>query len=279
MADSPKYPLSAAAGYGDLSGRVTAFASDPVRHRVFATASQGGVWQSDDLGASWHVISTGLPVQILGAIGYSPAGTGQQGTIIAATGDNAFGGYTFGGVGTYWSSDDGRSWHRAAGIPDGALSFKVAVDPGNPAVVYVASGYGLYRSADAGRSYQNVVLPTGRCAGNSTLRDCFLANMVTDVVVQAPDHYGHKGGAVLAAVGWRGGDAPNLDGSPQSAANGLYASPTGQPGTFTRLSVPGFTPPGRIGRIALGRRERAESEPRLRVRRGSGLPAVPHPEA
>ncbi|MGI8864677.1 MAG: hypothetical protein ACR2JH_09820 [Solirubrobacteraceae bacterium] len=249
VADSPQYPISASSGYGNLSGRVSSFAYDKAHQRVFAAASQGGVWESDDLGASWRSIGAGLPTQITGAVGYSSA---RGGTIIAATGDNAFGGYTYGGLGIFYSSDDGRSWHRARGIPAGALSFKVAPDSSQPGVVYVATGFGLYRSADGGRSFQNVRLPTGRCAGVSLRTDCFLANMVTDVVVQSADHFGHRGGAVLAAVGWRAGAAANADGSPQSPANGLYSSATGRPGSFQRLAAPGFAAPDRIGRVALG---------------------------
>src|SRR5205085_9741369 len=100
--------------------------------------------------------------------------------------DNAFGGNTYGGLGIYWSRNRGRSWHRAAGVPAGAMSFKIAVDPINPRVIYVATGLGLYRSADGGRSFGNVALPTGPCTANSLRRDCFLANIVTDVVVQRP---------------------------------------------------------------------------------------------
>jgi hypothetical protein len=251
VANSPKYPDSQAGGYGLLSGRITSFAYDPTRRHLFASAAQGGIWESYDLGTSWHSIAQGLPTQVVGAIGYTAAG-GNRGTLVASTGDNALGAYTYSGLGAYWSTNEGQTWHRAAGLPYGALSFKIAVDPTNPSVIYDATGLGLYRSGDAGRSYQNVGLPTGRCAGNSLLVGCFFANVVTDVVVQGPDHYGHSGGAVLAAVGWRAGPAPALDGSPQSPANGLYSSATGLPGSFQRLAATGFTPAPQIGRVALG---------------------------
>jgi hypothetical protein len=269
VADNPKYPLSASSGYSNLAGRVSSFAVDPAGNRLYAAASQGGVWLSGDQGQSWRSIGEGLPTQIVGAVGYSPAqqdGSGAarsgepgrrargkpEGTVIAATGDNAFGAYTYGGVGIYTSTDNGRKWVRARGIPNGALSFRVAVDPTNPNVVYAATGLGLYRSSDGARSFVNVALPTGRCAGNSLQADCFLANVVTDVVVQAPDHFGHGGGAVLAAVGWRAGAHPNQSGSPESPSNGLYASASGLPGSFRRLAAPGYAQQSRIGRTALG---------------------------
>ena len=85
--------------------------------------------------------------------------------------------------------------------------FEVEVDPTNPRVVYTATSQGLYRSADAGRTYANVKLPTGRCAGKTGYaNDCMNGNWVTDVEVQEPGGTtGAKGGAVIAAVGYRAG--------------------------------------------------------------------------
>src|SRR5205823_2221804 len=103
-----------------------------------------------------------------------------------------------------------------------------------PDVLYAATGLGLFRSADAGRSWTDVVVPTGGCAGDSFKSHCFLANVVTDVVVQGADRYGHGDGAVLAVVGWRAGAQSNKDGSVQSPSNGVYLSTSGLPHTFAR---------------------------------------------
>src|SRR3712207_8336431 len=45
-----------------------------------------------------------------------------------------------------------------------------------------------------------------------------------------------KGGQVLAAVGWRGGQAENRNGTPQSPNNGLYFSEKGKDRKSTRLN-------------------------------------------
>lgn len=238
-------------GLVKLAGRVSDLAYDSEHERVLASVANGGVWASDDLGGSWHSIGDGLPTQVVGSVGWSPA---QGGTIIALTGDNAFGAYTYAGLGAYRSTDGGKHWHRAKGVPAGALGFKVAVDPANPDVVYLATGMGLYRSTDDGASFANVDLPTGACHGDSTRKGCFFANVVTDVVVQGPDEFGHEGGAVLAAVGWRAGDKRNDDGSVQAPANGIYVSADGSPGSFRRTPIDdnGFAPRHRVGRVELG---------------------------
>lgn len=238
-------------GLVELAGRITDFAYDPAGRNVYASVATGGLFRTHDFGASWTSVGENLPTQLVGSVGYSPA---DGGTLVVLTGDGSFGRYSLEGAGIYRSTNGGRSWQRAAGAPSDAFGFRVAVDPSNPRVVYAATGAGLYRSDDAARSFRNVALPTGACAGKSNrTRGCLLANVVTDVVVQAPGgSKGAKGGRVLAAVGWRDGQAVNPDGSVQSPNNGLYGSASGKPGTFARLSAPGFTAQDHIGRIGLG---------------------------
>ncbi|MEA2497650.1 MAG: hypothetical protein QOH26_55 [Actinomycetota bacterium] len=234
-----------------VEGRISDFAINPKTDVVYAAVANGGVWKSRNFGKKWKSVGNSLPTQIVGSVGYSPA---RGGTLIVATGDNAFGGTSLSGLGVYRSTNGGKSWKRAKGVPAGALGFRIAVDPTNPKKIYAATGFGLYRSVDGAKTFKNVRLPTlsGKCIGHPYRSNCFLRNMVTDVVVQAPDKFEHKGGKVLAAVGWRAGNAPNSNGKPQAKANGLYSSRRGKPGSFKRLETPGFTPLDQRGRIELG---------------------------
>jgi hypothetical protein len=258
-------------GFVGLSGRTTAFARDDAG-RLYAATSNGGVWERDPGAVAWKPISDALPSQVVSGVAWSKAG-GARGTLLVLTGDNAYGGDTYAGIGAFRSTDGGATWQKAAGLPDGVLGFKLVVDPSDAQKVYAATGGGLFRSTDAGMTYKNVDLPTGAgatgatpdCTGKApTVKDCFLANMVTDVVVQAAAGKGTPaaGGAVMAAVGWRAGTKHNADGAEQSHGNGMYTSPTGAPGTFTNVHFGkatdnvGATDPidgqARIGRVALG---------------------------
>ncbi|HVT76383.1 MAG TPA: hypothetical protein VHD87_05080 [Acidimicrobiales bacterium] len=240
---------SLATGVARAQGRITDFAYDPGHDRVFAAFGHGGVWESDDRGNSWRAVGDALPTQTIGAVAYTPAGGG---TLLALTGDNDAGSASDdAGQGIFWSDDLGGTWHKASGAPDGTLGFRLAVRDDAPATVYAATGAGLFRSVDAGRSWVDTVLPTGRCAGNSAAGDCFFANMVTDVQVQSADKFGHRGGAVVAAVGWVEGTAANFDGAPESPANGVYTSSTGAPGSFHRAGE-GLPGPSVLGRTAFG---------------------------
>src|SRR3954452_7397659 len=239
IGDDPTYPTTLGDGFGKINGRVSDFAYVESSKTLYAAVAQGGVWKSSDLGDNWTSIGDNLPIQSTGAIAYTPA---SGGTLLVATGDHAFSN-DYAGVGTYWTTDEGKTWHKAKGAPIGALSFRIAVDPNDPNVVCLPTGQGLFRSTDAGRSFTNVNLPTGDCAGDSSKPNCFFANVVTDVAVQPKDKLGHAGGAVMAAVGWRAGPFPNFAGKPQAPANGLYRSDNGTAGSFKRVpDSAGFTP-------------------------------------
>ena len=254
VANDPAYPFTYGDAFGVLAGRISDYAYDAGTGRLWATVAQGGVWESTDRGNNWFVVSdgqNGLPMQSVGGIAWTPAG-GDGGTLVVLTGDHAFSN-DYAGMGAYYSTDDGRSWQHASGIPDGGLSFQVAVDPTNAKRLYAATGIGLFRSDDAGRSWENVKLPTGDCAGDSFKANCFFANIVTSVQVQAADKKGHKGGAVAAAVGWRAGKLENFAGKPQAPANGVYVSDTGATGSFSKVGDnAGITKSDEFGRAELG---------------------------
>ena len=246
--DVAGYTYTNALGLHQLAGRIEDFAYDPADGKTFyAAVANGGIWETTTAGASWHSIGDTLPTQITGAVELLKKGTTK--TVLAGTGDPAYGGSSFAGLGIYWSTGN-SVWHKSKGVPDGALSFSFDHAAAKPDTVYAATSKGLYRSDDAGRSFVNVVLPTTCTNVKDPL--CYFANMVTDVLVRPAGH-GNPGGAVLAAVGWRAGQKPNKVGKPQSPRNGLYYSSTGAPGSFAYESnASGFAANNVVGRVALG---------------------------
>ncbi len=255
IANDPAYESVNGEGLVEVAGRIQDFAYDfrTGRDIVYVATAQGGVWKSLNRGETWTSIGDSLPQQTLGSVAWSPAG-GTHGTLAVVTGDSNGGGNSFEGTGVYRSTDGGKTWQHATGVPSGLLGFKMAVDPTDPNEFYAATGGGLFRSTDGAKTFVNVELPTGDCAGQPAVHPCFFANQVTDVVVQSPDTFGNTGGRVVAAVGWRAGAKTDADGHPQAPGNGLYGSDTGAPGSFTRLDQPGdgFAEQPRIGRVELG---------------------------
>lgn len=267
-------------GIPSVAGRVDDFAYDEANKRLFAAVGTGGIWMSeavnDDVGTladSWTDLGKNMPTTIASAIAWT---NWQGGRLLALTGEHVQGGNTYIGIGGYWSDDLGQSWNKSAGLPESVGASTLAVDQANPNIVYAATHRGLYRSVDGGESYVNVALPVSEeCAGNTDPSGpCVLANVISDVVVKEPGGVSlagldsvqcdPNGCAVLAAVGYRGGNGDVFaDGTPKAPGNGLYRSETGEPGTFERVDSPafdaaggllpfGFAPQERIGRIELG---------------------------
>ncbi len=254
IVDHPDYPEVNGLGLHKNSGRIDSYAYDGRAGRVFAAVASGGIWRSDDLGRTWRNSTGNLPTTVTGAVGWTSA---RKGTLVALTGEPTFGSSAYTGLGAYWSGDLGRHWKRATGVPSAALGFALAVDPAHPRRVYAATQRGLFVSTDAGRSYRNAVLPTGKCAGVTNVGKhpaCNFANSVTDVVVVQPGgkNTTTRAGTVVATVGWRGGQKKNRDGTVQSPRNGVYRSTTGAPRTFRKLAASGFASQSAIGRTELG---------------------------
>lgn len=275
----PEFGDGANDGIPEVAGRADNFAYDPVAKRLFVSITYGGIWMSEavngdvgTLGDNWVAIGDKLPTLVNSAVAWTPAAGGR---VIVLTGEHTQGGNTYVGLGAFWSDDLGETWHYSEGTPDGAGAARLAVDNGNPNIIYAATHKGLFRSTDAGSSFVNVNLPVSEDCTGTVEGKCQLANVVTDVTIRQPggkDATGlmptvcdAKGCSVLAAVGYRAGAVPYADGSPQSPGNGLYRSDTGEPGTFTRVEplggevqgvtgglIPlGFAPDIRIGRVEL----------------------------
>ena len=253
-------------GWTTLTGRITDYALDSHTGRLWAGETEGGVWQSNDRGKSWRSIGDNLVTQAVGALAWTNA---NGGTLIVGTGDNGQGRYSYAGHGFWYTHDEGRTWLASRGLPDNASTFRIAVDPDHQNIIYGATSRGLFRSVDGGVSFQNEMLPTSppgypvNCAGDITHTPiCFLANVVTDVVVRRSGGAGGTvaPGAVLATVGYRFGsnayrspDGTTSTGTKLTPQAGMYRSTTGAPGSFTYVAggSNGYPVGTSTGRVAM----------------------------
>lgn len=153
-------------GSPPIAGRVGGIAIAAGGTRVYVASADGGVWRSDDAGASWRatmdVLDTdpaGTPStsNCCGAIAIDP---GNPDRVYVGTGEGdvdeifpsrllrALPAYR--GIGPVVSNDGGVSWtpeptDTAASSLAGAAFFALAVDPANPDRVVGATTFGLYR--------------------------------------------------------------------------------------------------------------------------------------
>jgi photosystem II stability/assembly factor-like uncharacterized protein len=144
-------------------GRVDAVTGVPGRPNEFYFGSvNGGIWKTIDAGRVWTPVFDSQPVASIGALAVAPS---APDTIYAGSGESTMRDSTGYGNGVYKSTDGGKTWAHI-GLDNTEHIGKVAVDPRDPNVVFVAAiGHlyeanpdrGLYRSQDGGRTWTKVL--------------------------------------------------------------------------------------------------------------------------
>lgn len=122
----------------------------------------GGVWKSVNGGITWQPIFDGQSISSIGALAVAPS---NPDVIYVGTGESDFRSDLTYGNGVYKSTDGGRTW-KNIGLKDSRHISRIAIDPQNPDVVFVAamgSAYGpgtergVFRSTDGGSTWQKVL--------------------------------------------------------------------------------------------------------------------------
>jgi photosystem II stability/assembly factor-like uncharacterized protein len=158
--------------YGDLrwrllgpfrGGRTDAVTGAPGRPNEFYFGSvNGGLWKSIDAGRVWRPVFDDQPVASIGAVAVAPS---APDVVYVGTGESTLRDSTGFGNGVYKSTDAGATWTHV-GLDQTQHIFKIAVDPRDPAVVFVAAtGHlyagnperGVFRTRDGGRSWTKVL--------------------------------------------------------------------------------------------------------------------------
>lgn len=144
-------------------GRVAAATGVPGRpNEFYFGAVNGGVWKSIDAGRVWTPIFDGQNTSSIGAIAVAPS---APDTVYVGSGESTLRDSTGFGNGMYKSTDAGKTWTHL-GLEDTQHIGKVAVDPKNANIVFVAAiGHlyaandqrGVFRSKDGGKSWQKVL--------------------------------------------------------------------------------------------------------------------------
>ncbi len=216
------------------SGRVIAFAVDPTdRAKYYVAVASGGVWKTVNAGTTFTPVFDNEGAFSIGAIAIDPK---NPATVWVGTGERNSQRSVAYGDGVYRSDDGGRSW-RNVGLKTSEHIGRIAIDPRNSDVVFVAAQgplwspggeRGLYKTTDGGRTWKAVIPGTEHTGA-------------TDVVIDPsnPD--------TMYAATWqrRRHFYTLINGGPESA---IHKSTDGG-NTWTRLRS--GLPPGDLGRIGL----------------------------
>jgi photosystem II stability/assembly factor-like uncharacterized protein len=186
MLTGPGHAQSPAGLYQDLEwrligpmrgGRTRAVAGVPGQRSVFYVgAVNGGVWKTTDAGRTWQPTFEGQPTQSIGAIAVAPS---DPNIIYVASGEGLLRPDLSVGNGIYRSADGGRTWeHR--GLADGQQIAELAIDPHDSSRLFAAvlghpygpnAERGIYRSVDAGRTWERVLYKDEDTGGSAVAVD------------------------------------------------------------------------------------------------------------
>jgi len=151
------------------SGRVnviTAAISDP--SKLYVAFATGGLWRTDDDGATWSSLFDDQSAYSIGAVTVSRDGK----TIWVGTGEENSQRTSYAGTGVFKSVDSGKTW-QWMGLPESQHIGKILIDPKNENVVYVAAlGHlysqnperGVYKTVDGGKTW-DLILKTDDSTG------------------------------------------------------------------------------------------------------------------
>jgi photosystem II stability/assembly factor-like uncharacterized protein len=174
-------------------GRVVAVAGVVGQDNVYYFGSTaGGVWKTTDGGLNWTPIfdKTKDASPAIGAIAVSES---DPNVIYVGTGEACIRGNIVGGNGVYKSIDAGKTW-KFAGLADTHAIGRLAVNPKNPDVAFVAAlGHpfadneerGIFRTQDGGKTWQKVLYKDAKSGGIDVVFDPNNANIVFAALWQA----------------------------------------------------------------------------------------------
>ncbi len=134
-------------GPGNVAGRARGLIIDPDSPGTWYVGSAGGgVWKTDDEGATWAVLTDDLPSMAMTAIAMAAS---NPDVMYAGTGESFFNIDTINGNGVWKSEDRGDSWvplTATLGDPRFNNIARIVVSPDDPDVVVLAATTGRYKS-------------------------------------------------------------------------------------------------------------------------------------
>ncbi|MEO0065260.1 MAG: hypothetical protein RI983_586 [Bacteroidota bacterium] len=223
-------------GPAGMSGRVTAI--DAVwtnPNIIFLGTASGGVWKTENGGASWTPIFDDQPIQNIGAIALVQS---NPSVVWAGTGEGNPRNSISLGEGIYKSLDGGKTWKRM-GLEKTRNIHRIIIDPTNPDVVYVGAmgnpfadhpERGVYKTTDGGETWKQILYTNQNSGVGDMVMDPANPNKLF------VNMYEHK------RTPW------SLKGG--GSGSGFYVTMDGGK-TFTKLGKENGLPEGDYGRIGI----------------------------
>lgn len=150
-------------GPANMSGRFTDIAvNESNSYEFYAASATGGVWKTSDNGITWAPVFEKEATHSVGSIAVDQK---NPSIVWVGTGEATNRQSSSWGDGIYKSVNGGRTW-RNMGLKESRHIARIAIDPTNSSVVYVAvpghlwgpnKDRGLYKSTDGGETWALVL--------------------------------------------------------------------------------------------------------------------------
>ena len=142
------------------SGRVMSIAVNPKnKYEYYAGVASGGVWKTSNLGTTWTPLFDGEGSYSIGTVTLDP---NDPSVVWVGSGESNSQRSVSYGDGVYRSDDGGKSWSNV-GLKKSEHIGRIAIDPRDSKVVYVAAegplwgpggDRGLYKTTDGGKTWK-----------------------------------------------------------------------------------------------------------------------------
>jgi photosystem II stability/assembly factor-like uncharacterized protein len=166
------------------SGRIADLAVNPTNHnQYYVAAACGGVWKTNNAGITFTPVFDGEGSYSIGCLAIDPKNTN---IVWVGSGENNNQRSVAYGDGIYKSEDGGKSW-KNMGLKSSEHIGRIAIDPTNPDIVYVAaygplwtSGgeRGIYKTTDGGNTWKQVLKVSDYTGCNEVIVDPRYPNIV-----------------------------------------------------------------------------------------------------
>ncbi len=171
------------AGPINIGGRIVDI--EGIGSTLYVGAASGGIFKTEDRGINWTPI---FDNEITLSIGDMAISNTNNQVIYVGTGEaNAGGGsLAYDGEGMYKTIDGGDSWTRI-GLEDVGSIGRVAVDPSNDNIVYVAAmgtlfseniERGIFRTRDGGDTWEHILFSSPKTGGIDVIVDPDNSNII-----------------------------------------------------------------------------------------------------
>jgi photosystem II stability/assembly factor-like uncharacterized protein len=157
-------------GPAGMSGRITAIDAiwtNP--ETIYLASASGGVWKTENGGASWKAVFDEQPIMNIGSIAITQS---NPAVVWAGTGEGNPRNSVSLGDGIYKTMDGGKTW-KCMGLNKTRNIHRIIIDPNNPDIVYAAAignpyaenaDRGLYKTIDGGETWK-LILHTNDSSG------------------------------------------------------------------------------------------------------------------